>query len=171
MGKPIIYWDTCVFLALLQDEKRPNNEMDGVNFIASEIQKNHIILITSIATKGEVLQSTLDQDGIEKWSNFFKRRNVREVLTDGKVWNLTNKIRDYYQQQKDIDGLPTITLPDAVHLASAILYGASEFHTFDEFDSRKNPKRRALIPLNGNVAGYSLKICKPPTPAQQNLFP
>lgn len=166
-GKPSIYWDTCIFLAWLKDEKRPNNEMDGVKFIADEIHNDHIILMTSVVTRGEVLESTLDNKGLQLWNDFFKRTKVREVVAAGKIMDLTHSIRDYYQQQKSVDGLPTLTLPDATHLATAIIYGAHEFHTFDEHDK---PKRKALLPLNGNVAGHNLKICKPPLPAQQILF-
>ena len=28
-SRPIIYWDTCVILAFIQDEERPDGEMDG----------------------------------------------------------------------------------------------------------------------------------------------
>lgn len=167
-GKPIIYWDTCIFLAWLKDEKRPNKEMDGVNFIAHEIHDNHVILITSVVTKGEVLESTLDKRGLILWDSFFKRKNAREVVADGRIMQLTHDIRDYYQQRKIADGLPTLTLPDATHLATAIIYGATEFHTFDENDIPK--RRRAILPLNGNVAGHPLKICKPPLPKEPYLF-
>lgn len=54
----------------------------------------------------------------------------------------------------------TLTVPDSLHLATAILYRATEFHTFDENDK---PKQNALglLPLSGDVAGHKLKICKP----------
>lgn len=41
--------------------------------------------------------------------------------------------------------------PDAIHLVTAILHRADEFHTFDE----------TLTALSGNVAGHRLTICKP----------
>lgn len=161
-GKPIIYWDTCVFLALIKDENRPNNEMDGVYDIANKIYKDHIILLTSDITEGEILDSMMSDEAKQKLKDVFKRRNCRTVAADKKVNHLAKEIRDYYQQQKSIDGLPTILLPDAIHVATAILYSADEFHTFDERDDKN--KRRALLPLDGNVAGYPLKICKPPLP-------
>jgi predicted nucleic acid-binding protein len=60
--------------------------------------------------------------------------------------DLTSKIRDYYQRRKEDDRLPTLTVPDAMHLATAILYGASEFHTFDE--NNETNRRRALLPTS-----------------------
>jgi hypothetical protein len=81
---------------------------------------------------------------------------------------LSQQLPDYYQRQRAIDGLPTLTTPDAIHLATAIYYGASEFHTFDERDEPR--RRRALLPLSGNVAGYPLVIIKPPVPNQTPIF-
>lgn len=168
-GKPIIYWDTCVLLAWIKDEKRPNNEMDGVNDVANKLYKDHITLLTSDITEGEILASMLSDDAKQKLKDMFKRRNCRSVAADKKVNRLASEIRDYYQQQKAIDGLPTLLLPDAIHLATAILYSADEFHTFDANDDRN--RRRALLPLSGNVAGYPLKICKPPIPPPPPQLP
>jgi len=166
-GKPIIYWDTCVLLAWIKDEARPNNEMDGVNDYAEKIHRNHITLITSVLTDAEILESTLDDSAKQRLEDFFKRPNCQKCEVDSKIIPLSSKIRDYYQQQKLNDGLPTLTLPDAIHLATAIHYEANAFHTFDERNESR--KRRALIPLNGNVAGYQLLICKPPAPAQASM--
>jgi predicted nucleic acid-binding protein len=167
-GKPIIYWDTSVFLAWIKDENRPNREMDGVNDVAHKILADHVILLTSTLTSAEILESTLNEIAKRRFTDLFKRKNLQRASADERVMELTSKIRDYYQQKKEVDQLPTLTTPDAIHLATAILYGASEFHTFDENNEVR--KRRALLPLNGNVAGYPLVICKPPIPPQQNLF-
>ena len=143
--------------------------MDGVNDVAQNIHKNHVTLITSVISKAEILESTLDSVARQKLDAIFKRRNVVSVAADDRVMKLAHAIRDYYQQQKPSDGLPTVTTPDAIHLATAIHYEASELQTFDE----KNipGKRRALIPLSGNVAGHNLLVRKPPIPPQQRLFP
>jgi transposase-like protein len=58
----------------------------------------------------------------------------------------TNTIEGYATS-----GGSKLKTPDAIHLASAILHRADEFHTFDE----------TLIALSGNVAGHKLTICKP----------
>ena len=49
-GKPIIYWDSCVFLAWIKDENRPNDEMDGVYDVAQKIQNDQCVLLTSSIT-------------------------------------------------------------------------------------------------------------------------
>lgn len=149
-GKPLIYWDTSVLLAWIKNESRPNREMDGVNDVADGIQKNHFILLTSVLTDTEVLQSTLSDEAKTKLRDLFKRRNCQMVNADHRITRLSSEIRDYYQHQQQ----KKISTPDAIHLATAIHYAVKEFHTFDE----------PLIPLSGNVAGHNLTICKPPIP-------
>jgi predicted nucleic acid-binding protein len=164
-GKPIYYWDTCVFLAWIKDEARPNKEMEGVNYIAGQLFRNSAILATSTLIQVEILKCTLDKYEIERFNSLFKQRNFQQISQDPRVMRLSNEIREYYQRQHAIDSGKTVSTPDAIHLASAILYDVTEFHTFD------GKRKRALLPLNGNVAGYNLRICKPPLPAQQKLFP
>jgi predicted nucleic acid-binding protein len=161
-GKPILYWDTSVLLAWIKNESRPNREMDGVNDIAEAIHKNHYILLTSVMTDTEVLESTLTDEAKAKFQGLFKRKNCQMASTDHRISRLSSEIRNFYQLQRKVDGLPPLSSPDAIHLATAIHYEAKEFHTFDERDQPK--KRRALIPLSGNVAGHNLIICKPPVP-------
>ena len=52
----------------------------------------------------------------------------------------------------------TISVPDAIHLATAILYRASEFQTFDGGGTGKS---LGLLRLSEKVAGHRLVICKP----------
>ena len=43
--------------------------------------------------------------------------------------------------------------PDSIHLASAILYEAEVFYTFDGEGKKKRPTRAKLLSLSGDVAG------------------
>jgi predicted nucleic acid-binding protein len=138
------------------DEKRPTGEMEGVRELAQKVHTNEINLITSVLSRAEILRGTLSSVAIDKLAAMMKRRNVEEEATDGKIWNLAHDLRDFYK--KADDGIPTLALPDAVHLATAIHYRADIFYTFDKKDSKK---RRALVPLNGNVAGHTLVIREP----------
>ncbi len=165
--KSVYYWDSSVLLAWIKDEKRPPGEIGGVCEIAEKIHGNEAILITSVVTQTEWLQCTLPQTAQDALDRFFKRRNVRLINVDSRIAKLAQEIRNHYQQEKrrQIDPHPTVSQADAVHLATVILYEATEFHTFD--DGGKDG--RSLLDLDGNVAGHSLKICKPI--ARQQRFP
>ncbi|HEX8165602.1 MAG TPA: PIN domain-containing protein [Beijerinckiaceae bacterium] len=85
-------------------------------------------------------------------------KRINRIGMDGKVASLAHDIRDHYMARAAEFGGKTLSTPDAIHLATAILYRADEFHTFDNDGSAKS---LGLIPLSGNVGGHRLTICKP----------
>ena len=152
-GKEKIYWDACIFLAWLQDEPGDPGVMEGIEEAVRQVQNNEAILITSIMTQTEVLESKMPKEAQLKFENLFKRRNVLWINHDTRVGKLSHDIRDHYDQQSI-----KISSADSVHLASAILYEASVFYTLDGSGKKK---RGYLLPLDGNVAGHKLAIKKP----------
>ena len=44
--KYLVYWDSCIFIAVINNEKRPNNEMDGVYDCIDKIEKGQIRMMT-----------------------------------------------------------------------------------------------------------------------------
>lgn len=157
-ARPVIYWDTCIILAWIQNEKRPAGDMAGIRYFATKIDNNEIVMISSALYRTEILDSKIDDDAKAKLELLFKKRNVKSISVDTRISDLSSEIRDFYQIQRDIDLKPGLATPDAIHLATAIHYNADEFHTFDEDDSNST---RGLLPLSGNVAGHPLVITKP----------
>lgn len=152
--KPKIYWDACIFIAWLSDEERPSGEMEDLAGVVTEISNAEAFLYTSVMTQTEVLSGTLSKSAQEIFDKIFRRKNIYMVDVTRDISKLAHDIRDHYLKK----GVK-IKTPDATHLATAIIYGADEFHTFDD----------KLINLGRNVAGHPLKICKPQT-AQQAMF-
>jgi predicted nucleic acid-binding protein len=165
-----VYWDTCVWLAWIGNENRKPGEMEGIQEDVRQFDDGEIVLVTSALTWAEMFKAE-EAFGVrarQRLTRFFNRPNVVKVAADLVVTRLASEIRAFYQQKKD--GLPTVELPDAIHLASAILYQVRAFHTFDENDSTKPGRpKRGLLGLNGNVAGRALVIRKPPAPDQPSL--
>ncbi len=143
-NNPLYYWDTCMFLAWLKDEERKSGEMDGLREVIDRSKKRDCRLMTSVLTSVEVLQAKIPAGVDAMFSGLLKR--MARVGVDTKVAQLAHDIRNYYA--KDGKSLKT---PDAIHLATAILHRANEFHTFDE----------QLIASSGDIAGHRLIVCKP----------
>lgn len=143
-ANPLYYWDTCLFLAWLKDEDRKSGEMDGVREIIERSQKRDCRLMTSVMTSVEVLQGNIPAGVDRMFKGLLKR--ISRIGMDTKIADLAHDIRNHYLK----DG-KKISVPDAIHLATAILHRADEFHTFDE----------QLLNLSGDVAGHRLVICKP----------
>lgn len=141
---PIYYWDTCMFLAWLKNEARQPGEMDGVREIIERSHRRDCKLMTSVLTTVEVLQAKIPA-GVDTLLTGLMKRMLR-VGIDTKVAQLAHDIRNQYAKEDR-----SLKTPDALHLASAILHRADEFHTFDQ----------QLIDMSGNVAGHRLVICKP----------
>ena len=112
--------------------------------------------MTSALTSVEVLASKIPTGFDTLFSDLLKR--INRVSMDIKVAAIAHDLRNYYSTRQAELGNKTLSTPDAIHLATAILYRADEFHTFDEHGSNKN---LGLIPLSGNVAGNGIIICKP----------
>ena len=148
-GKPIFYWDANIFLAWLKDERenRKPGEMEGLAEIVAIMDRQEAIMMTSVITRTEVLESTLPDQAQNIFNKIFERPNIVSVDVTVPISNMAHAIRDYYRQNGR-----SLKTADCLHLATAIQHQADELHTFDEDD---------LISLNGNVAGHKLIICKP----------
>ena len=121
--------------------------MQGLAEVVSMIDKKEAILITSVVSRTEVLESTLTTKNRGAFDELFKRTNCKLVDLNAPISELAHNIREYYRQQGK-----KLKTPDCQHLGTAIIYKCDELHTFDEGD---------MLPLNGNIAGHNLVICKP----------
>ncbi|MCX7384162.1 MAG: type II toxin-antitoxin system VapC family toxin [Alphaproteobacteria bacterium] len=163
-GDKIYYWDTCLFLAWLNDEVRKSGEMDGVREVIERHKHRDVKIMTSSLTQVEVLNSKLPTGLADMFANFMRR--INQASLDNKIAKLAHDIRDHYAIKAKITG-KKLTTPDAIHLATAIFYRVDEFHTFD---SDGDSKTLGLLPLSGDVAGHRLLICKPTAHAPQLDF-
>lgn len=146
-NNPLYYWDTCLFLAWLKDENRAiTGEMDGVRDIIERSKRRDCRLMTSVLTTVEVLQAKIPAGVDTLFAGVLKRTS--RIGVDIKISQLAHDIRNHVAKEGG-----NLKTPDAIHLATAILNRADEFHTFDE----------KLLGLNGNVAGHGLIVCKPKT--------
>ena len=155
-NSPLYYWDSCLFIAWLKDEQRKTGEMDGVRDVIERAKRREAKLMTSVLTLTEALSSKIPVGMDTLFANLLKRISKQGI--DTKIATLAHDLRDYYVQKSVEHEGKTLSSPDALHLATAILYRADEFHTFDERGSRNH---LGLLRLTGNVAGHNLTICKP----------
>lgn len=159
-----VYWDTCIWLAWFGEETRKSGEIEGIQEDVEQFERGDVFLATSPIILPEMLNlsNRLTSRQKDRFEKFFDRSDVIKIAPDISVCRIAQRLRDYYFTQHQTDGLPTLDIGDALHLACAIRYNCLAFHTFDENDVRKPSKpKRGLIGLSGNVAGYALTIRKP----------
>lgn len=159
IGRRKIYWDNTCWIAWLNGEgtdKWPADVIQGMKDVITEVEAGQAILFTSAITRTELPQNRLSPDQRKSFDQLMRRSNVREVNADPRVASLAGDIREHHKQQKPSRKIHT---PDAIHLATAILFEADEFQTMDGL--QKDGSVRKLLKLSGNVGGHDLKVVTP----------
>ena len=145
--RPIIYWDSCTFISWLTGEPRAPNEDAGLYAAVDEINLGKVILVVSTQIWTEILRDKIGDEGYRKFRLFLNRGNVQVISINDRISMRAGQIRDFHRQ----DNGKTITTPDAIHLATALIYRAGVFHTFD----------KKLLRLRNNVMDRFLRIEEP----------
>lgn len=163
---PLVYVDSCVFIAAITGEKRKGDESEHVAGVMGELERRELVAVTSALTRTEILECSLSaqQKSILDRLIAPPKTQVKDVTRP--ILDLAGEIRNFYQEERQAgrSNLPTVETPDAIHLATAIYFDCPVMFTFDENDVREGKPRpkRGLIPLSGLVAGrYELQIAKP----------
>ena len=154
-GRRTVYWDSCIFIAWLKDEQRPNPlDIDGVTYLIEEWDAGRLIVVTSTITRIEVLDSHFSAEQRAQFQACLRRSTIRVEGVTSPIADLAHDIRDHYAP-------PLIATPDAIHLATAIAGGCESFFTFDGTDPSKK-KGRPLLPLGPVIAGKHALATEPP---------
>jgi predicted nucleic acid-binding protein len=156
-NKKKVYWDSCIWLALVKQEP---GRLTNCEHVLSLARRGEVEIWTSSLTLAEVFKKQCDgpatpstglpedQDGA--FEAFISQDFVVEVQVDHQIGVTARRLlRKHSPLKKPQDG---------VHLASAVYHDLDEFHTFDAVN---------LLCLDGLVVtrnGHPLKICEPPAP-------
>ena len=156
MRKPerTFYWDTCIFLAILKGEKRAPGEMEGARAVITSVERGDAALLTSVITRAEILEGKIPASAIGMLDDWFKKPNVQRSDVTQSISDMAHDLRN----KLDLEDRK-LKVPDAIHLATALIYRADELHTFDD----------GLLALDGHALTKAVNIVKPRT-RQGELF-
>lgn len=157
-----IYWDACVWIALIKQEsiEKPDGSVEKRYARCREIiamaEKGKVEIVTSAFTIAEVCKSSdVKESGVDNLPTFFDHSYILLVPLDKSV--------GVKAQTMQTSGLAGLKPPDAVHLASAHRARVDEMHSYDE----------ALIKLSETITGQDgkpMRICKPGDLKPEGLF-
>ena len=155
MSIPRIYWDSCVWIGLINGE---SDKFPGCQYSLELAQKGEIYILSSHFTLVEVYKTRCNEPykmlAEEKdiiFEEYFMNSFILQAQVDRKIATLSRELLRY-------NNPPLKKAADAIHLATAIQYNAESLYTFDNAD---------LMPLNNklrNANGGLLQICTPPPP-------
>jgi predicted nucleic acid-binding protein len=159
---PLIAWDTCVFLAHFnQEADKPLEEIKG---ILDEVAKGKKALLVSAIVRAEVLNKVGKSNAGTQICEFCKRSQVAMASADFRIADEAAAIRERVFEEMAAGRMKTaVKAPDALIVATAILYKATALHTFDP----------VLLGLSGHSAVKELAIVQPGSGLAhgQPLFP
>ena len=149
-----IYWDACVWIALIQDERIPlvdgGVELRGAlcRAVISQAEKGKAEVLTSAFCLIEVCKAGDIKAGHDsgRLAAFFENDYIVVVNIDRQVGERGRALM--------LSGYPKLKPADASHLAAALVWNVDEMHTFDDI----------LLGLDGKLDkrdGTRLRICKP----------
>jgi predicted nucleic acid-binding protein len=168
---PRYCWDACIFYEHFRTlEPAEEIKRQAIRKILMGNERRENTIFTSSITHLEVVPKKLtrDDDNAEKkyWA-LFGSKFFYEVPIDANVIKLARAIKDYYFKEGDPktgSSYRIMDTGDSIHLATAIINEADEFHT------RDNCKKKTKVPLldlhqyspNGLIVGkYELNIVSP----------
>ena len=102
----------------------PSSILIGIQDVVFAVENNEAILFTSAIARSEIYTGRLSADQKAKYAALMQRKNVTEMAADPRVNDRSATIREYYS---DATPKRSISTPDGIHLATAILYKADEF--------------------------------------------
>jgi predicted nucleic acid-binding protein len=150
MSMEKIYWDTDCFLGHFQAETGTAEKCDGV---LERAERGDVLIVTSALTIAEVLWMRggprLPQDKADIVQKFFRRSYIRVV-------NVSRKVAMAAQVHVWEDDIKP---KDAIHVATAVAFGANALETFDS----------GLIGKSGKVGVPLLLIREPQVAAQARM--
>lgn len=163
------YWDACIFYEWLGKETIKPNKKSGIQQILNENKKQENLIITSVITHLEVLPSKLDDKGANDESDYlalFDAEHFSEIEMSTNIVLLAREIRDFYYIPPNENGQNSkmMDLGDAIHLATAVIYKADEFHTRDEDSKGSKVSLLGLYEKSGNpqlCGRYDLVVKSP----------
>jgi predicted nucleic acid-binding protein len=133
-----LFWDSCVFMAFLRDE-RAAYDVDSIEQYLTESSDGRHRIYTSSLVFAEVLPSSIIKPEIGSFSDFVDDFRGAIVIIDASpdVMHLAGRLRDLPYRKGTSPGRRLAT-PDAIMLASAVhlqqAFGVNlnHFHTYDD---------------------------------------
>lgn len=125
MKHDLICWDSCVLIDWITGNNP--DRIKNITPVIEGIESRQYRLVVSTLIYVEVLECTMPDGVIANFENFMKNVEEVEVATvDTHIAKKAQTIRNLCRKNGK-----KISTPDAVHLATAIVSGATSLHTFD----------------------------------------
>ena len=159
-----MYWDSCTFLGLINQEPGKANHCTAV---WREAERGEVLIYTSFFTFAEVFKAKcestpkpLSEEQDKKIEQLLRQAWIRPILVDERIGVAARRAMRYHRECKK----PS----DAVHLVTALALNVDEMHTFDGSDLLKLDGK--VIRADGKPLKISIPTPAPPKPGMDDMF-
>lgn len=145
--RPIVYWDSSTFLALLKGESHHRDgALEAIVSQAEAFDRGEIILATSTIGVAEVLAADLDDKVRDSFMRMTGRSNFQVVDVTTTIAETAANIRShcYRRAKSNAETAYLLSMPDAIHVATAALIEAEVLVTLDEKNKTNKIGEREL---------------------------
>lgn len=139
---PQFYWDTCIFIAHLNDDRGAyGSTIDDIGQFLDEAKVGKCRIHCSTLTIAEITKHNMKPGEHRSFSSFLAdfRGAVIPLAPDPNIMALASELRSLTYTKTG--GVRKLHTPDAIHLASAIAlvetYGIGQLDAFHTFDNGK----------------------------------
>jgi hypothetical protein len=162
----LFYWDACIFYEYLNEEQSDKFKKQKIDDLIAENKDKRNRICTSVVTHLEIIPKKLLEDKERQYWAAFQSIYFFDIELDRNIIALARKIKDFYYKPRNEETgeYRMMSSPDALHLATAIIHSADEFHTRDRNTKGGNVKLLGLPESspNGMLCGeYPLRIISP----------
>ena len=172
---PKIYFDSCVFIAHFASSQQHiidsygKETLDAIEHWINLMKSDEATILTSSIAITEI-KPKIDQY-IEVFDDLFKYKNLQLINVNKTIADYASEFRKHYINnpfkfhENDINGhRADLSTADSIHLATAVLYEANHFFTYDDGKSKDSETGRRTVPilrLGNKIANDALNISKP----------
>ncbi len=149
MKNKIICWDSSVLISWIKGTNE--GKIKEITPVVESLKRGDCNLVVSTLVYPEVLETAMPPGAIDTFHKFMQNKDAIETMAvDTRVAKKAQEIRNNIQSNTS----GKLKTPDAIHIATAIISGATVFHTFDS----------RLLNLNETpeVDGLSITKCHIP---------
>jgi predicted nucleic acid-binding protein len=140
-------WDSNVILGWLGGEA--SAPLDDIQLVIDELDSGKAVLLVPVTAYSEVLEAKHTPNQMVQFKKFLERSNVVVADVTQAIAEKAGQIRSRGLEAKPKRKIAT---PDAIFIATAIIYRADAFHTLETTQ---------LPQLSGLDIVDKLKICPP----------
>ncbi|HVR38062.1 MAG TPA: PIN domain-containing protein [Thermoanaerobaculia bacterium] len=144
--RPVYYWDTCAFIRYIAGRAKGPEIYDALVEVAGQVQANNATLFTSSFTRTELSETRMRPAEFAIYDALMQRRNVSRISYDDQIAHLGSALQAELTKRGK-----KLSIPDLIHLATAVYGAATELHTTDV----------ALKACNGEAAVKGVRILTP----------